>query len=56
MMDELYDLASDPDEKANLYRSPEFRPVRDELQQRLSGWQRAIDDPVFQVEKAVHDK
>ena len=56
MMDELYDLENDPGENRNLYRISEFRPVREELQERLSEWQQAIRDPVMNVEKAVHDK
>ena len=56
MMDELYDLENDPGENRNLYRISEFRPVREELQERLSEWQQAIRDPVTNVEKAVHNK
>ena len=56
MMDELYDLKGDPGERQNLYRNPDFRQVRDELQGRLATWQRSISDPVFKVERAVHQK
>lgn len=34
---ELYDLASDPDERVNLYGDPEHRAVRDELWSRIVG-------------------
>ena len=56
MMDELYDLDSDPQERRNLYRQTEFRHTRDQLQARLTQWQQSIDDPVFKIEKAVHGK
>jgi len=51
MMDELYDLAKDPDETKNLLRGgrvPEsHREVYNDLLQRLTQWQRSIDDPVL---------
>ncbi len=56
MMDELYDLQHDPGERRNVYRMGEFRQIRDDLQARLTDWQHSIDDPVFKVEKAVHQK
>ena len=46
-LDELYDLQQDPDELRNLYRSEAARPVRDQLQMRLTDWQRSIDDPLL---------
>ncbi|MCI0363529.1 MAG: sulfatase-like hydrolase/transferase [Phycisphaerales bacterium] len=46
-LDELYDLKNDPGETKNLYQNSPQRPVRDELQQRLTEWQRSIDDPIL---------
>lgn len=53
-LDELYDLANDPQEERNLYRAragitttPEGDAARAELQERLYAWQRAIDDPLL---------
>ncbi len=46
-LDELYDLQNDPGEKANLYWKPEGKTARDELQARLTEWQRSIDDPIL---------
>jgi uncharacterized sulfatase len=48
-LDELYDLQNDPDETKNLYGDPKHRALRDELQQRLTEWQRSIDDPILQL-------
>lgn len=45
-LDELYDLKNDPDERRNLYTEDKHRAMRDVLQQRLSAWQRSIDDPI----------
>ena len=47
LLDELYNLKEDPEETRNLYNRPEHRAVRDQLQQRLTAWQRAIDDPLL---------
>ena len=46
-LDELYHLAEDPGETKNLYLDPKHEPVRDELQQRLTAWQRGIRDPIL---------
>jgi uncharacterized sulfatase len=46
-LDELYDLKNDPGETTNLYRNPKHAQVRDELQARLTQWQRSIDDPLL---------
>jgi arylsulfatase A-like enzyme len=46
-LDELYDLKSDPDERRNLYNDEKHRPTREALQERLSIWQRSIDDPIL---------
>ncbi|MBX3414524.1 MAG: sulfatase-like hydrolase/transferase [Pirellulales bacterium] len=51
-MDELYDLRHDPDEKHNLLdrRGGEATAIQArlaELQQRLTEWQRSIDDPLL---------
>jgi uncharacterized sulfatase len=45
-LNELYDLGSDPDEKTNLYARPGASQGRDELQAKLTEWQRSIDDPL----------
>lgn len=46
-LNELYDLGTDPGEKTNLYARPAHRKVRDELQTKLTEWQRSIDDPLL---------
>jgi uncharacterized sulfatase len=46
-LDELYDLASDPDERRNLYNDEKHRTVRETLQGRLTEWQQSIDDPTL---------
>jgi uncharacterized sulfatase len=46
-LDELYDLEKDPGETRNLYNNPQYRQVRDQLQERLTQWQRTIDDPIL---------
>jgi uncharacterized sulfatase len=46
-LDELYDLQADPGEKANLYWKPEAKAARDELQARLTEWQKSVDDPIL---------
>lgn len=46
-LDELYDLEKDPGEKKNLYFAPEARAMRDELQAKLTAWQKSIDDPIL---------
>ncbi|MCC6419822.1 MAG: sulfatase-like hydrolase/transferase [Gemmataceae bacterium] len=47
LLDELYDLDQDPGELRNLYKNPKYRAVRDQLQERLTAWQRSIDDPIL---------
>jgi choline-sulfatase len=44
--DELFDLQSDPEELHNLYADPAQRETRERLQQRLTEWMRALDDPL----------
>lgn len=46
-LDELYHLANDPGETRNLYNKPEHLSIRQQLQERLYAWQRAIDDPLL---------
>jgi hypothetical protein len=46
-LNELYNLKDDPNEEKNLYNSPDARKVRDELQAKLSAWQKSIADPVL---------
>jgi uncharacterized sulfatase len=43
-LDELYHLADDPGETRNLYRDAKHRQARDRLQDRLTVWQKGIDD------------
>jgi uncharacterized sulfatase len=45
-LDELYHLSIDPAETRNLYRDPNHRSIRDQLQERLTRWQRSISDPL----------
>ena len=49
LMDELYDLQSDPEEAQNLMAGAN-RPAPEalkSLQQQLADWQRSIDDPIL---------
>jgi uncharacterized sulfatase len=48
-LDELYDLEKDPGELRNVFGNAKYREVRDQLRQRLTEWQRAIDDPVLRA-------
>src|SRR5262249_47826272 len=50
-LDELYDLEQDPGELRNLYNQPKYRQIRDGLQERLTQWQRSIDDPILRAPK-----
>jgi uncharacterized sulfatase len=47
MMDELYHLSEDPGETRNLYNDSKPRAIRNQLQKRLTEWQRAIGDPIL---------
>jgi arylsulfatase A-like enzyme len=42
---ELYDLATDPGEKKNLYGNPEFAPIVEKLRQRMTELRRETNDP-----------
>jgi uncharacterized sulfatase len=46
LLDELYHLKDDPGEIRNLYQNARHRAIRDQLQKRLTAWQRDIDDPL----------
>jgi uncharacterized sulfatase len=46
-LNELYNLKDDPGERKNLYNSPDARVVRDALQEKLTAWQKSIDDPTL---------
>jgi len=46
-LDELYDLQNDPNENKNLYGDIKHRTIREELQQRLTEWQKSINDPIL---------
>ncbi len=48
-LDELYDLEKDPGETRNLYRQAGYQQIRDQLQERLTAWQRSIDDPILRA-------
>jgi uncharacterized sulfatase len=50
-LDELYDLEKDPDELTNLFNRPEHRSVREQLQARLTDWQRSISDPILEIDR-----
>src|SRR5262249_32069121 len=45
--DELYHLAADPEETRNLYADAASRTMREQLQARLTAWQKSIDDPLL---------
>jgi hypothetical protein len=45
-LDELYDLQNDPGETRNLYNDAQHRATREELQRKLTTWQRSINDPL----------
>jgi arylsulfatase A-like enzyme len=46
-MGELFDLANDPDEARNVYGVPKHAAIRTQLQERLTAWQKSIDDPLL---------
>jgi uncharacterized sulfatase len=46
-LNELYDLEKDPGETRNLYGNPKYASARDQVQARLTAWQKAIDDPIL---------
>jgi uncharacterized sulfatase len=46
-LDELYNLEDDPGETRNLYGTAKHAAVRAQLQQRLTAWQKSIDDPLL---------
>ncbi|HMF14933.1 MAG TPA: sulfatase-like hydrolase/transferase, partial [Gemmataceae bacterium] len=46
-LDELYNLEDDPGETRNLYGAAKHAAIRDQLQQRLTAWQKSIDDPLL---------
>jgi uncharacterized sulfatase len=50
-LDRLWNLKSDPGETKNLYNDPQYRAVRDQLQERLTAWMRSIDDPILRDQK-----
>jgi uncharacterized sulfatase len=48
-LDELYNLEEDPGQTKNLYNNPKHLKLREELQTRLSAWQKSIDDPILRA-------
>lgn len=52
-LDELYDLKNDPGETRNLYTAEAQRPVRDQLQARLTAWMRSLHDPLLSTGAAA---
>jgi uncharacterized sulfatase len=46
-LNELYDLKNDPHEQKNLYNNADARQTRDELQEKLTAWQKSIGDPLL---------
>jgi uncharacterized sulfatase len=50
-MDELYDLKNDPGETRNLFNNPQHSKLRDALQEKLTAWQRSIDDPLLRAQQ-----
>jgi arylsulfatase A-like enzyme len=51
-MDELYHLSKDPGETQNLYDATGSRKIREQLQERLTAWQRSIHDPILNASRA----
>jgi arylsulfatase A-like enzyme len=51
-LDELYNLENDPNETRNLYNAAQHAAVREQLQQRLTAWQKSIDDPLLREQQA----
>jgi arylsulfatase A-like enzyme len=47
-VDELYDLKQEPDELRNVAADPAFAQTLADLRERLSVWQRSVDDPLAQ--------
>lgn len=47
---ELYDLQNDPGETRNRYFDKKVMDIRDGLQERLTAWQKSIDDPVLKLD------
>jgi uncharacterized sulfatase len=47
---ELYNLKDDPEERRNRYYDKQARDVREQLRERLTAWQKSIDDPVLKLD------
>jgi arylsulfatase A-like enzyme len=62
---QLFDLQNDPQELRNLYYAdlltprdtavPRYRAIRDSLDRRLLEWQRSIDDPAIDLDRAFSE-
>lgn len=48
-LDELYHLADDPGEMHNLFDDSRHEKIRAQLQERLTDWQRSINDPLLRL-------
>ena len=48
---ELYNLKLDPGETRNVYHNPPARKMRDDLQARLTTWEKEINDPILEMDK-----
>ena len=47
---ELFNLKLDANENRNVYHNPPAKTARDRLQDRLTEWQKSIDDPVLKLD------
>ena len=43
----MYNLEDDPEEMKNVITEASVRPMRDELQRKLSAWMESVDDPIL---------
>jgi len=54
--EELYDLASDPDEVRNLADSPEHREILERMRKALRDWELRVRDVGFLPESEIHSR
>jgi arylsulfatase A-like enzyme len=55
-IDELYDLAADPDELQNLVDHPEHRETYRDMKAELGEWMERTGDPIHMWTQKVLDK